>query len=159
MQQNYASTTAKSMKKSNDILIPEFERLLQNGHLVEFRPSGVSMRPFIEGGSDKVVLKACQQPEVGMIVLAKVGNIYVLHRIYHIQGEQITLRGDGNITGQESCSLTDIIGYVVEVKRKNRKSKRLTKAIIWRHLPINIKRLYLKIYRKTIKWKYTNHEN
>ena len=37
------------MKKGNDILIPEFARLLKEGHLVEFSPRGVSMRPFIEG--------------------------------------------------------------------------------------------------------------
>ena len=42
------------MEKSNDILIPEFERLIKLGHMVEFVPKGVSMRPFIEGGYDKV---------------------------------------------------------------------------------------------------------
>ena len=45
------------MKKSNEILLPEFERLINNGHTVEFTPQGVSMRPFIEGGRDSVLLK------------------------------------------------------------------------------------------------------
>ena len=72
------------MEKSNDILIPEFERLLQGGHMVEFAPRGVSMRPFIEGGRDKVILRTCHEPRVGIIVLARVNNTYVLHRIYKI---------------------------------------------------------------------------
>ena len=89
------------MEKSNDILMPEFERLLKEGHMVEFAPKGVSMRPFIEGGRDKVVLKLCSEPKVGIIVLAKVNDTYVLHRIYKIRGKKIILQGDGNLTGQE----------------------------------------------------------
>lgn len=77
------------MKKSNDILMPEFERLLKSGHMVEFVPRGVSMRPFIEGGQDKVILHECKRPAVGMIVLAKVNDTYVLHRIYKIEGKKI----------------------------------------------------------------------
>ena len=88
------------MEKSNDILIPEFERLIKGGHMVEFIPRGVSMRPFIEGGRDKVILRTCKEPKVGIIVLAKVNNSFVLHRIYKIKGEDIILQGDGNLRGQ-----------------------------------------------------------
>ena len=87
------------MKKSNDILLPEFERLLRDGHMVEFVPQGVSMRPFIEGGRDRVILKSCDEPRVGMIVLARVWQGYVLHRIDNIQEGRIILRGDGNLLG------------------------------------------------------------
>ena len=141
------------MEKSNDILIPEFERLLQGGHMVEFAPRGVSMRPFIEGGRDKVILRTCHQPKVGIIVLARVNNTYVLHRIYKIKGEQIILRGDGNLKGQEVCTANDIIGQVVRIKGKGGKIKRLTKGRVWRHLPTFIKWLVLKVYRKIIQWK------
>ena len=74
------------MEKSNDILISEFDRLLKGGHMVEFVPRGVSMRPFIEGGRDKVILKTCKELKVGIIVLAKINNTHVLHRIYKITG-------------------------------------------------------------------------
>ena len=104
------------MEKSNDILIPEFERLLKGGHMVEFIPRGVSMRPFIEGGRDKVILKTCKEPKVGIIVLARISGTYVLHRIYKIKDEQIILRGDGNLRGQEVCTFEDIIGRVVRMK-------------------------------------------
>lgn len=139
------------MEKSNDILIPEFERLLQSGHMVEFAPRGVSMRPFIEGGRDKVILRTCHEPKVGIIVLARANGTYVLHRIYKIKGEQIILRGDGNLKGQEVCTFEDIIGRVVRMKGRDGKRKRLTKARIWRHLPTCVKWFVLKVYSKIIK--------
>lgn len=147
------------MKKSNDILIPEFERLLQSGHTIEFRPTGISMRPFIEGGRDNVVLKICTEPQVGDIVLAKVGQSFVLHRIYHIKNGLIILRGDGNLSSQEICSAEDIIGYVVRITDHIGNNKRLTKAYLWRYLPKLFKKIYLKIYRKTIIYQHTDYEN
>jgi hypothetical protein len=139
------------MEKSNDILIPEFERLLKSGHMVEFVPRGVSMRPFIEGGCDKVILKTCKEPKVGIIVLARINGTYVLHRIYKIKDEQIILRGDGNLKGQEVCTFEDIIGRVVRLKGRAGKRKRLTKARIWRRTPTVLKWLVLKVYSKIIK--------
>lgn len=138
------------MKKRNDILIPEFERLLKDKHMVEFVPRGVSMRPFIEGGSDKVILVACKGPRVGMIVLAKIESRYVLHRIYKIKGEKIILRGDGNLTGSEECTAADIIGCVVRLKTNDGRRKHLTRGFIWRHLPMFMKKICLKIYRLVI---------
>ena len=126
--------------------MPEFERLLKEGHMVEFSPRGVSMRPFIEGGRDRVILKTCKEPRVGMIVLARVNNTFVLHRIYKIKGEEIILRGDGNLKGEEVCTEADIIGRVVQIKIMG-KRKRVTRGRIWRHLPVFIKRWYLKMYR------------
>lgn len=139
------------MEKSNDILIPEIERLLKNGHMVEFVPRGVSMRPFIEGGRDKVILKRCEKPQVGDIVLARVEESYVLHRIYEKDGDQIILKGDGNLAGEEIGTENDIIGCVVCVKNNRNQRKCLTRACVWRHLPVRIKKYYLKIYRKAIK--------
>ena len=147
------------MKKSNNILIPEFERLLKEGHMVEFMPQGISMRPFIEGGRDRVILKICNEPAVGLIVLAKINDKFVLHRIYKIRGKQIILRGDGNLTGQEVCTAQDIIGRVVLLKNHFGKRKRLTKGRVWRHLPIFIKKWYLKIYRIIVKLQPTDYED
>ena len=147
------------MKKSNDILMPEFERLLKSGHMVEFVPRGVSMRPFIEGGQDKVILHECKRPAVGMIVLAKVNDTYVLHRIYKIEGKKITLRGDGNLTGAETCTAADIIGCVVRLKNKDGKRLRLTNGTLWRHLPTFVRRFCLKVYRTIIKIKSYDNED
>lgn len=142
------------MEKSNDILIPEFERLIKLGHMVEFVPKGVSMRPFIEGGRDKVFLAPCREVKVGIVVLAKVNDTYVLHRIYQIKGKKIILRGDGNLEGYEVCKESDIIGRVVQLRKKGGKRKRMNKAHVWRRLPTFVKKLYLKFYRHYIQWVY-----
>ena len=139
------------MEKSNEVLIPEFERLINLDHMVEFIPKGVSMRPFIEGKRDKVILAKCPEVKVGIIVLAKIGDKYVLHRVYKIRGRKIILRGDGNLEGYEVCRESDIIARVVRIKGKNGKRKRMTKACVWRHLPNFIKKFYLKLYRYHIK--------
>lgn len=141
------------MKVSNAILMPEFERLLNNGHTVEFMPQGTSMRPFIEGGHDSVILGRNTNPKVGDIVLAKTNQQYVLHRIVKINNNDIILQGDGNLQGYEYCTKNDIIGKVIIIKNKNGKRKCLTKGIIWRHLPTCFKKLALKIYRKLLQWK------
>lgn len=141
-------------QKSNRVLIPEFERLLKLGYMVEFVPKGLSMRPFIESGRDKVVLRLCKEPKVGMIVLARVGERFVLHRIYQINGEELVLRGDGNLTGHEICKAEDIIGYVVQIKTIRGVRRRLTKGRLWRHLPTGIKKLYLKLYRIFVVFTY-----
>lgn len=146
------------MEKNNDILIPEFERLIKLGHMVEFVPKGVSMRPFIEGGRDKVFLAPCREVKVGIVVLAKVNDTYVLHRVYQIKGKKIILRGDGNLEGYEVCKKSDIIGRVVQVRKKGGKRKRMNKAHVWRHLPTFVKKMYLKFYRHYIQW-VTFYEN
>ena len=63
------------MKIANDILIPELARLLAEGKEVRFTPSGVSMRPFIEGDRDSVILSPIVgQPRVGDILLVRIEN-------------------------------------------------------------------------------------
>ena len=56
---------------ANDILIPELARLIAEGKEVRFTPSGVSMRPFIEGDKDSVILSSVSVPKRGDILLAK----------------------------------------------------------------------------------------
>ena len=78
------------MRIDNDILIPELARLLNDGKEVRFTPSGVSMRPFIEGDRDSVILAPLtQDPKVGDILLAHAlmpdkSTAYVLHRLVRI---------------------------------------------------------------------------
>ena len=106
------------MRIANNILIPELGRLLKEGKEVRFTPSGVSMRPFIEGDRDSVILTALKTPpRRGDILLAQVqtlcGNTtYVLHRLIRIENETYILQGDGNLAGEERCALGDIIGRV-----------------------------------------------
>lgn len=141
-------------KVDNDILIPEMDILLRDGKDVRFTPTGVSMRPFIEGERDTVILRRLPAIQVGDIVLAKITNHkseianhkYVLHRIIAIHDANITLQGDGNLTGTEHCTQNDIIGTVVQIIKPNGKTKRLTRGRIWYYLR-PLRKLLLKIYR------------
>ena len=84
------------MRIENDILIPELARLLAEGKEVRFTPSGVSMRPFIEGDKDSVILAPLtREPKRGDIVLAHAvmpdkSTTYVLHRIVRITQSPIS---------------------------------------------------------------------
>ena len=154
------------MTVENDILIPEFANLLRDRKEVLFTPSGVSMRPFIEGGKDSVILKPLtDEPQVGDILLASVrtpdnSRTYVLHRLVRIaqRGEEriCVLQGDGNLRGEEYCRREDIIGRVAAIQRPDGHRKCLTKGRIWYHL-FPVRKWLLKIYRHTVlAWCYNS---
>jgi len=142
------------MRVENDILIPELARLLNEEKEVRFTPSGVSMRPFIEGDKDSVVLAPLGRlPKRGDILLARVTGYagrrtYVLHRLIRIEGELYILQGDGNLMGEEQCRLEDIIGRVVRIETPSGRRKLLTRGCIW-HALFPVRKWLLKIYRHT----------
>jgi len=146
------------MKVANDILIPELARLIGEDKEVRFTPSGVSMRPFIEGDKDSVILAPVQTPRIGDILLAQVTNmpspIYVLHRLIRIEGEVYFLQGDGNLQGEEQCTCANIIGVVTRIETPSGHHKPLTRGRLW-HCLFPCRRFLLKIYRHTwLKWCY-----
>ena len=137
------------MQLPNEIFIPEIARLVADGKQVIFTPTGVSMRPYIEGGVDNVTLVRPTDLQVGDIVLAEIQpQHYVLHRIYALQGEAVTLMGDGNLQGEEHCSRSNILAKVTAIHSPKGKSKPVTKAWLWRHI-LPLRRILLKIYRHT----------
>ena len=142
------------MRVENDILIPELARLLNEEKEVRFTPSGVSMRPFIEGDKDSVVLAPLGRlPKRGDILLARVTGYagrrtYVLHRLIRIEGELYILQGDGNLMGEEQCRLENIIGRVVRIETPSGRRKPLTRGCIW-HALFPVRKWLLKIYRHT----------
>ena len=146
------------MRIENDILIPELERLLKQQKEVRFTPSGVSMRPFIEGDRDSVILTALTRPprlgDILLVRLAAENRSYVLHRLVRFDRNEagetlLVLQGDGNITGEEICRETDIIGIVKAIERPNGRNKWMTRGRIWYHLR-PCRSFLLKIYRHTL---------
>lgn len=137
------------MQLPNEIFIPEIARLVDEGKQVVFTPTGVSMRPYIEGGADNVTLVRPDTLQVGDVVLAEIApQHYVLHRIYALQGETVTLMGDGNLQGEEHCSRSNVLAKVTAIHSPKGKSKPVTKAWLWRHM-LPLRRILLKIYRHT----------
>ena len=154
------------MRVENDILIPELARLLNEGKEVRFTPSGISMRPFIEGDQDSVILAPLtQEPRIGDILLAQVQThdnhpVYVLHRLICIDTRHPSpvthhpstlsplyiLQGDGNLQGEEHCRREDIIGRVKRIEYPSGRRKCLTRGRLW-HCLFPLRRWLLKIYR------------
>lgn len=134
---------------ANAVLIPEMARFIREGREVTFTPGGVSMRPFIEGGRDSVRLVQPNTLRVGDIVLAEVDTQhYVLHRLIRIDGDALTLMGDGNLRGEEHCLRADIIAKVAEIRSPKGHRKMMTRGRLW-HALLPIRWFLLKIYRHT----------
>lgn len=150
------------MKIANDILIPELARLISEGKEVRFTPSGVSMRPFIEGDRDSVVMApVTDDPKTGDILLAKIrrpATTYVLHRLIRIEGETFVLQGDGNLMGEEQCAREEIIARVVRIETPSGRRKPLTRGRLWYVLK-PVRKWLLKIYRHTVVPVYRHFEN
>jgi hypothetical protein len=112
------------------------------------------MLPFVVGWRDCVILQKAAHPKVGDVVVAWVeGRRYVLHRIIRIDGERVTLMGDGNLSGTESCTLGDVkalITHVVDANGKRRdiytRWRRIAARAWWYIRPF--RRYILFIYKR-----------
>ena len=134
--------------------IEEALRLVQKGVTVTFPVTGQSMLPFIIGGKESVILHAPGLTAVGDVVVARVdGNRYVVHRIINIDGDRVTLMGDGNLRGTEHCLLKDIKARVTHVVSADNKKRdlysrwRVRAAKLWYWLR-PIRRYLLAIYKR-----------
>lgn len=157
-QHDISSATEKERVREvqlpNAVLIPEIVKFMEEGHTVTIRLKGFSMRPFLEDNRDKALMKKATNPQIGDPVLAEIGDKhYVLHRIIRIEGNLVTLRGDGNI-GVETCNLEDVKGAVIGFYRKGREKLDRTDGKKWKiyswwwtHL-FPVRRYLLAAYRR-----------
>lgn len=117
---------------ANSIFLPQVVQLLEEGHTATLPLRGRSMRPFLEDGRDKALLKIVQPVKVGDAVLAEISKgHFVLHRIIGIEGENVTLRGDGNLAN-EYCKIGDIRARAIGFYRKGRTKLDSTDGHKWR---------------------------
>ena len=123
---------------TDEQIIQEAVRLVQDGVSVTFPVKGRSMIPFIFGGRESVILQKTGSLQRGQVVLAQVGtDRYVVHRIIKAEADRITLMGDGNTCGTESCTPAHVLAvatHVVDEKGRRRPLDsfiQLAKAHIW----------------------------
>ncbi len=143
------------MYASDNEIIGNAIKFVNEGMLVTFPVKGYSMLPFIIGDRDSVDLVRPDSVTVGHVVLAWVENCrYVVHRIIEIDGDNVTLMGDGNIRGTEHCRLSDVAALAVNVVSPDGRHKPLYSAgrmrasrLWWRLLPV--RRWILAVYRRT----------
>lgn len=106
---------------ANEVLLEEAAALMNEGREVTIKPLGNSMLPFIRGGRDSVRLRKMPSVKVGDMLLVRLeGPRYVLHRLIAMDGERLTLMGDGNLAGTESCTTEDVLGTVTAIERGSR---------------------------------------
>ena len=133
----------------NNILIPQVEELIKRDKEVIIRAKGNSMLPYIKDGKDSVVLAQPKDLAVGDIVLARVQERFVMHRIISITGNTCTMMGDGNIRGTEVFFKEDAIGKVIWIVKPDGRRVAPGKARLWRGL-LPIRRYLLALYRRTL---------
>ena len=117
----------------NEVFLPQVVALINEGHTITLPLRGRSMRPFLEDNRDKALLKAVDRPQVGDAVLAELcKGHFVLHRIIGIEGEKVTLRGDGNLNSDPECTLADIRAKAIGFYRKGSDRLDSTNGRKWR---------------------------
>lgn len=141
---------------SDDQIIGDAVRLVQEGMAVTMLVKGRSMLPFILGGQESAVLTQPGEIKTGDVVLARIDDRrYVLHRVMDVSADRVVLMGDGNIRGQEVCRPADVLARADEIVGADGKHRRLDtprqkrRARIWRRL-LPVRRWLLAIYKRTI---------
>jgi len=133
-----------------DLFFEGMRTILDEGKDVVMTPKGNSMLPFIQNGKDSVILTKPSRPvEVGDIILFKTGDRYIMHRVISVEGGKLTMMGDGNVKGKETCGEGDVIGLVTEIHKENGKVVRPGKARLWRLLR-PFRRYILAFYKRVI---------
>jgi hypothetical protein len=141
---------------SDEQIIREAVRLVDEGLAVTMLVKGRSMLPFILGGQESAVLTQPGDIRPGDVVLARIdGCRYVLHRVMEVSADKVVLMGDGNIRGQEICRPSDVLARADEVVGADGRHRRLDtpkarrQARVWRRL-LPLRRYLLAIYKRTI---------
>ena len=138
----------------NDVFLPQVVELINEGHTVTIMARGNSMMPFIKDGRDSLIFSNLNLDiRVGEAVLAEIHKgVFVCHRIVEIKDGKVTLRGDGNVQGTETCRIEDVKAQLVAVTRDG-KYYDLNTSKVWkiysfcwtRLLPL--RRYLLALYR------------
>lgn len=154
---SYEALTGQLVKHKvtmpNSILLGDVKQLITEGRKVTLKVKGNSMRPFIEGERDSVILTGSDNYQQGDIVLAEIseGN-FVLHRIIQINEKEAILMGDGNLAKIERCDIHHVVAKVETIIRKGKQVNpnaygQRTLAKLWSFLG-PIRRYLLAIYRR-----------
>lgn len=140
----------------NAELLTEVERITLEGGSVGMRVAGNSMRPFLLGGRDEVVLVRADAPALrkGMVVLFRYRGRYFLHRIRRIQGEVLVMEGDGNYRISEKALRSDVVCYAGQAVRNGK----MIRYLSFRWYFLSALSIVVKICR-TAYWDMRRHES
>lgn len=110
------------MSNIEDITKRNLESILGDGETFVLSVTGRSMLPLLGRGDDKIVLRRISADEdiCGRIAMFRASNGHIIiHRVIRIEGDDVILKGDGNIVQEERCSRGEIIAVVERVLYSN----------------------------------------
>ena len=140
--------------------VDRFEESVEYGECFKIRITGHSMLPLLGYGHDTIVIRrtAPDEPIVGRIAMYRLGpKHYVTHRVMSVDGDTVTLLGDGRITYDEPIKRNMIVGVVESVIRQSGRTVSCTSRIwrirerLWLMQPMIIRRYALGILRHWIR--------
>lgn len=91
---------------------------LAAGEVVEIPTEGSSMWPLVRSGDVVRVAPLSGLPRVGDVVLAVVGERWVLHRVVGADDDTLTLRGDNAPRGGQQVERRRVVGRAVAVRKR-----------------------------------------
>lgn len=101
-----------------------YETLIAAAGSVVIEPRGISMLPFLKEGRDSVrLVSPTAAPRKYDIVLYRVRDEYVLHRIIGFDGDNYIICGDNCRGWERGHGRGDIIAVVDEIYRNGRTEK------------------------------------
>ena len=113
---------SKHKTTSIENLIPIFQDRLEAGQSVQFSPQGISMLPMLRQNIDSVVLSPVAEKlkKYDLPLYRRDDGKYILHRIVDT-GDTYTCMGDNQHIKEYGVRYEQIIGYVTEFYRGNRR--------------------------------------
>ena len=108
----------------NNAFFENVEQMLSEGNSVECRCFGSSMQPYLRGDGSEIIIASPFSPDElipGAIVLFRYQGKHLCHRIVRREGEKLLIQGDGVIKNQERVSLSEVVGIVHTIIRRNKK--------------------------------------
>lgn len=143
-------------------IIDRFEEVVAYGECFQIRVDGHSMLPLLGVGHDTLIIRRTRtdEPIVGRIAMYRLGpKHYITHRVMSVEGDVVTMLGDGRITYDEPITRDMVIGVVEGVIREcgdmlscHSTTWRL-KERLWLMQPLALRRYTLAIVRRWLKLK------
>ncbi|MDD4919439.1 MAG: S24/S26 family peptidase [Bacteroidales bacterium] len=139
----------------NKVFFSHIQGEIKAGNSVRIPVKGNSMLPLIRPGTDDIELSPLNKRSIekGNIVLAQTEDgRYLVHRIEKVEGEVVFIRGDGNVSARETCSINNIFAQVTGIFRKGKKIKKIScqwkfAQYCWPSSPL-LRRICLRVFRR-----------
>ncbi len=126
MNKRYSPPKAKKgqiEEKDGFIYFTDIANGILSGRKVLLSARGWSMLPMIWDRRDNLLIAPLTEDSisVGRLLFVRLSSKrYILHRLVAIDGNRLTLRGDGNPYQREECDRSEVIGELIAVERNGK---------------------------------------